>query len=352
MLDILRSFLSNRSQRVALNGSLSDWLKIEAGVPQGSVLGPLLFLIYINDLSETINSEIRIFADDTFIFQCVPNSTNFLSVTLDDDLRKITQWAYQWKMSFNPDITKQAVEVIFSNQKSNSVLNYLTFNDIPVKIVDETKHLGMILDTKLSFESHVADKIAKANQGIGLMKQLYKFVPRNTLEVVYKLYIRPHLDYGDVVYHIPDKDSKTFDSIDDHIHPLMAQIESVQYEAARIVSGAWRGTSRNRLYSDLGWESLHHRRNMRRLCLFYELYKNDFPKYLSCNIDTCKSKTSLRLLHKELLTNWPCRTTKFSLTFFPSVIKYWNSLDQQTKQCENLFSFKNVLLKKIRPKRR
>ena len=98
--------------------------------------------------------------------------------------------------------------------------------------------------------------------------------------------------------------------------------------------------------------NFHHRRNVRRLCLFYELYKNDFPKYLSRNIETCKPKNSLRLLHKQLLTNWPCRTKKFSLTFFPSVIKYWNALDQRTKQCEKLHSFKNVLLKKIRPKRK
>ena len=83
--------------------------------------------------------------------------------------------------------------------------------------------------------------------------------------------MRPHLDYGDVVYQIPDNESKTFDSKNDNFHPLMTRIESVQYEAACVVSGAWRGSSRKKLYNDLGWESLYDRRNLRRLCIFYDV---------------------------------------------------------------------------------
>ena len=78
---------------------------------------------------------------------------------------------------------------------------------------------------------------------------MYRYVSRSALEVIYKSYVRPHLDYGDVVYHIPDKNSKTFDSVNDTIHPLMARIESVQYEAACVVYGAWKGTSRDKLYT-------------------------------------------------------------------------------------------------------
>ena len=130
MLPILRSFLSNRLLCTALNGSFLDWLNIEAGVPLGSVLGPLLFLIYINGLAEAITSEIRIFTDDTFIFQSIPNSVNFLSVTLDEDLR----------MRYY----KTSCGSYFSYKESNSVLNYLTFNNISVTNVGETKHLGVI----------------------------------------------------------------------------------------------------------------------------------------------------------------------------------------------------------------
>ena len=86
------------------------------------------------------------------------------------------------------------------------------------------------------------------------MKQLFPYVPRRTLEEIHKLHARPHLDYGDIIYHIPKKDSHVFGSVDDNINPLMAQVESVQHEeAAHIVSGAWKGTSRTKLYADLGW---------------------------------------------------------------------------------------------------
>ena len=106
---MIESFLSNRYQRVVLNGQTSNWEIISAGVPQGSILGPLLFLIYINDISDNLESNVKLFADDTSIFSVVhhPNST---ATMLNNDLLKIQQWAYQWKMSFNPDQTKQAQE--------------------------------------------------------------------------------------------------------------------------------------------------------------------------------------------------------------------------------------------------
>ena len=190
MLSILSSFLSDRYQRVTINGKNSDWSKIGAGVPQGSVLGPLLFLIYINDLVEVVDSEIRIFADDTFIFQVVSDRLSCTNV-LNNDLRKISNWARQWKMAFNPDISKQAVEVQFSSKKSETLCDTLVLNGIAVKNVCETKHLGLILDSNLTFVNHINEKIAVANQGIGLMKQLYRYVPRKTLEEIYKLYVRP-----------------------------------------------------------------------------------------------------------------------------------------------------------------
>ena len=111
LLTLMESFLSERYQRVLLNGQSSEWATINAGVPQGSILGPLLFLIYINDLSNGINSDVKLFADDTSIFSTVydPNTT---ADSLNKDLQKISEWAYKWKMSFNPDPTKQA-QVIF-----------------------------------------------------------------------------------------------------------------------------------------------------------------------------------------------------------------------------------------------
>ena len=116
LLTLMESFLSERYQRVLLNGQSSERATINAGVPQGSILGPLLFLIYINDLSNGINSNFginsKLFADDTSIFSTVyaPNTT---ADSLNKDLQKISEWAYKWKMSFNPDPTKQAQEITF-----------------------------------------------------------------------------------------------------------------------------------------------------------------------------------------------------------------------------------------------
>jgi len=125
MLQMLTSFLSERKQRVTLDGVVSDWVDLEAGVPQGSLLGPILFLVYINDIAEVVDSDIRIFADDTFIFRRVDQNS---STKLNSDLEKINDWANQWKMIFNPDISKQAVEIVFSRKKERSIFDPLVFN--------------------------------------------------------------------------------------------------------------------------------------------------------------------------------------------------------------------------------
>ena len=113
LLDILSDFLSDRKQRVVLNGQKSTWENVNAGVPQGSILGPLLFLIYINDLSGDLSSKTKLFADDTSLFN-VAHDINISANELNNDLKKFSNWAFQWKMSFNPDPSKQAQEVIFS----------------------------------------------------------------------------------------------------------------------------------------------------------------------------------------------------------------------------------------------
>ena len=104
-------------------------------------------------------------------------------------------------MKFNPDISKQAVEIVFSSNYNKPNHPSLTFNGIPVARKKSTKHLGMILDEKLSFRKHILDKIGKAKKGISLMKFLSKYVNRKTLELTYKMHVRPHLEYGDIMFH-------------------------------------------------------------------------------------------------------------------------------------------------------
>ena len=128
LLNLLSNFLRNRKQRVVLNGQSSSWADVTAGVPQGSILGPLLFLIYINDLSDDLSSIAKLFADDTSLFSVVHNA-NTTAKELNNALIKVSNYTYQWKMSFNPDLSKQAQKVIFSRNLNNDYHPPLAFNN-------------------------------------------------------------------------------------------------------------------------------------------------------------------------------------------------------------------------------
>ena len=127
LLNLLSNFLRNKKQRVVLTGETFSWADVNAGVPQGSMLCPLLFLIYINDLADGLSWNAKLFADDTLFFSIVYNA-NTTAKELNNDLVKISSWAYQWKMSFNPDPNKQAQEVIFNRKtkKNTILLSFLT----------------------------------------------------------------------------------------------------------------------------------------------------------------------------------------------------------------------------------
>ena len=246
LYDLIESFVSNRKQRVVLNGLESDWEDLHSGVPQGSVLGPLLFLIYINDLSDNIHSGIKLFADDSSLYVKVRNIEE-AHMLLTSDLETISAWANQWKMQFNPDITKQAIEIVFSNKNNKGDHPPLEFGGIPVARKESTKHLGFHLDEKLDFKIQVSEAITKATKGLALLKFISPYLDRTKLDLAYKMHIRPHLEYGDVIFH---ERSKT----------LMKSIESIQIQAANIVAGCWKGTNAHKLYKELGWESLSDRR--------------------------------------------------------------------------------------------
>ena len=128
-----------------MNGQYSSWADVNAG----SILGHLIFLIYINDLSDGLKSEFKLFADDTSLFSVV-NDINTSASDLNEDLEKIGNWAFKWKMNFNPDPNKQAQEIIFSRKKTASLHPVVYFDKKPVKSTQIQKHLGMMLDSNLS----------------------------------------------------------------------------------------------------------------------------------------------------------------------------------------------------------
>ena len=209
----------------------------------------------------------KIFADDTSLFSLI-RDTNKSSAKLGRDLGRVARWAHQWKMSFNPDPSKQAVEVHFSRKINPLDTPPVYFNNLAVASCETHKHLGLLLDKRLAFDRHVEEMILRANKGVGLITRLRRYLPRNSLLTIYKALIRPHLDYGDVVYDYPGNAS------------FMQKLESVQYNASLAITGCFRGTSRDKLYSELGLESLADRRFYRRLIAFYKIVNKKAPQYL------------------------------------------------------------------------
>ena len=168
------------------------------------------------------------FADDTSLFSIVKNELS-TGLDLNKDLEKVRMWAWQGKMQFNADKTE---EVIFSWKKSRPCHPVLKLGNDEIKTSLEHKHLGMTLDNKLGFQSHIREAILKARRGIGMIKYLSKYISREVLDQFYKLYIRPHLEYGDIIYH----------KFDPTMHlEFTKKLEQVQYSAALAVTGAWRG---------------------------------------------------------------------------------------------------------------
>ena len=167
---------------------------------------------------------------------------------------------------FNPDPTRQAEQVIFSSKSIKAVHPPIYFNNSAVVTVPHHKHIGLVLDESLTFAEHIKEAVTKAKRGIGIIRFMAIYVPWDVLDQMYKLYVRPHLDYGDVIYH------------NQNLH-LMSKLESTQYVAALAVSGAWRGTSTDKVLEELGWETLAHRRWYRCLCQFCKIINNSCPEY-------------------------------------------------------------------------
>ena len=145
LFQLFKSYLYNRKQGVVINGFESEWSLIEAGVTQGSVLGPLLFLIYINHFENGIISNVKFFADDTSLFSIVTNPT-LSAFELNSDLKIIENWAYKWKMLFNPDPIEHAIGMLFSRKRVDQNHPPLFFNSVPVGSANDQKHLGIILE--------------------------------------------------------------------------------------------------------------------------------------------------------------------------------------------------------------
>ena len=240
-----------------------------------------------------------------------------------------------FKFFYNPDSTKQAQEVIFSRKNNKPCHPDLIFNQTNVNRTSSQKHLGLILDEKLDFKEHVKALIDKASKGISVLMKLRYQIPRHSLVSLYKSFIRSIIEYADVIY---DQPSNNYFS---------DKIESIQYNAALAITGAIRGTSKDKLYKELGLEHLSSRRWFKRLCLFHKIYHKKSPEYLYHIIPQPHNLFNLRNQH--LIPQIFCRTNFFSDSFFPTTIKEFNKLDYHVSHQLSFQSFRRILSKSIKP---
>ncbi len=217
-----------------INGENSDWKDVTAGVPQGSILGPLLFLVYINDIVNNIRSHIRLFADDTSLFIIVEDPATSAQL-LNTDLELIHAWATQWLVKFNPSKTES---MLFSLKPRTQQHPSLYFSDAQIESVTVHRHLGVTFSSNGDWHVHI-DYITKiAWQRLNILRGLKFRIDRLALEKMYMSFIRPILEYSSVVWDNCSQGDKQ-------------KLENIQVEAARIVTGATKLCSINNLYREL-----------------------------------------------------------------------------------------------------
>ena len=261
---MFENYLSNREQRVVINGQESSWGKVTAGVPQGSVLGPLLFLIYINDITSQVqSSEVRLFADDTILYVIIDNPAQGVN-SLNADLDRISQWASDWLVKFSPPKTKS---LTISRKKQENPSPLISFDGTDVTEVDSHKHLGVIISNDLSWRDHIENMVSNASKSLDVLNALKFKLDRKTLERLYMAFIRPKLEYSSIVW----------DSCTSELRDL---VEGVQYRAGKIITGAISRTSHELVNRETGWTSLAQRRQNQRLKVFCKMTNNEAPTYL------------------------------------------------------------------------
>ena len=196
------------------------------------------------------------------------------------------------------------------------------------------KHLGILLDEKLNFRQHIDSAISKVSKGISVKKKLRHNLPRKLLVTIYKAFLRPLIDYGDIIYDQPQNES------------ICEKIEPLQYKATLAITGAIQGTSRDKIYQELGLESLKSRRWYKRLVCMFKIKNEKAPNYLINLIP--KYEPTIRTRNNSMPL-YKCRTNYFKHSFFPSTLNDWFNLDINIRNSESIPLFKYRLLSFIRP---
>ena len=315
----LYNYFTGRKQKVVLNNESSSWTSVTSGVPQGSVLGPLLFSIFINDLPSVVQSELVLFADDAKIYRTIQSDDDYLQ--LQQDLDNLFLWSCEWQLCFNVDKCK--VLHIGSNQHYRQ---YRLGGDF-ITVSDAEKDLGILIDNKLAFHKQCSTAVNKANKLLGIIRRSFEYINADTMLCLYKSLIRPIIEYGNVIW-------------GPHYVIDQQAIEKIQHRATKLIPELRHDSYQERL-SKLSLPSLVYRRQRGDLIFLYQLINqhfnidiNDFFRYQTYTTTRGHNYKIYKPHAKRF-----CRVNFFTLR----TINNWNSLPASVVESATVNSFKNSL---------
>lgn len=316
----LEAFLTSRKQRVQVNGISSAWTDVTSGVPQGSVIAALLFVIYINDLPDNIKSHIFLFADDCKFFRQILSAED--SDEMQNDLTTLNKWSNKWLLTFHPD---KCVNLRISLKKDPGTHTYFLGND-ELKNVDEVKDLGVLVDKKLKFQKHTSVKVNKANQMWGVVKRAFKHMNPDIFKKLFCSHVRPHVEYA-IQFWSP------------YLRKNIDQVEQVQRRATKSIPG-FRNLSYKERLMKLDLPTLSYRRlrgSMIEVFKIINVYDKEVTPQFHIKPSTTRGHDQ-RIYVKTAKKHHPQHHS-----FHHRVANPWNSLPSKVINSPNLNIFKNRL---------
>ena len=322
-LDWIRAFLTDRTQKVAVEGVASEPIHVKSGVPQGSVLGPILFLVFINDLPASIRSSSRLFADDCVVYREI-RSDNDCQI-LQDDLQKLWDWEKKWGMSFHPE----KCSILRVHRKRAPVIFNYSLKGHTLTCDESTKYLGVEISQDMSWKLHIDKTVKKGNSTLGFLRRNLRINSEDVKSAAYISLVRPNLEYCSTIWNPYHKDQ---------IHKL----EMVQRRAARYATNRYHNTSSvSEMLDHLNWETLESRRTKAQLTMMFRIVNSLVDVPLEQYLTPASSRT--RSAHSHKFRQISTTTSYYKNSFFPRTIITWNSLSPAIAEAPDLVSFKQGL---------
>ena len=318
----IKTFLTGRTQTVCVNGMESASRSVTSGIPQGSVLGPTLFILYVNELPSIVHSFTYLFADDTKIFKPISQPSDY-----DDfrnDLDTLYHWTETWLLHFNLDKCKTMH--IGHNTPDLAAFSFPDDNSTMMTRVIEEKDLGVYFDSELSFNQHITAKVSKANQILGVIRRTFTRLKPENFKRLFTSLVRPHLEYGVNIWH-------------PHLNRDIKLLEGVQRRGSKLVPDLKNLPYPERLKA-LELPTLTYRRLRGDLIEVYKV----FNRYSTSPDDLFTLHANNRTRgHRLKLQKSRCTKTIRARSFTQRVINNWNSLPDHVVNSPSLTAFKNRL---------